>query len=266
MTMLTSITPNWFRQFAKSFTRSRDLRQEHYRSQISSLRTLLWMLHEHNSRFVLAPQSPKASEARSDIYKHCLKMQRECAAPQRPLFRVLNSRMEDALAALPNQSKAAWYAIHVRASDHLVYIIDEVTRAYFSENMADTSYEEYQAFWQIWIDTKEAQLRFEQATMRFSEGKTAAWQSVNLQSRILQKRMHQLSLMTSSEASMAFERIDSRFDSIIHAEDGQIPAESLTKISTDLSVVLLHLFDQELSIRTAATNEYKVTRVALASQ
>ncbi|MDD1794913.1 hypothetical protein L4D06_10195 [Enterovibrio makurazakiensis] len=250
MSLLRAITPTWLIQLGKSMSSTKETRREQYRSQINSLRSLLWMVHEHNTRYVRCPQSPQASKARDDIREYCEEMQTSCSNPQRPLFRVLNARMEQALSALPNQTKPSWYAIHHRTSDHLIYIIDEIARSYLAESKHDAMYEEYQAFWQTWIDTKESQLRFEQATMRLIEGKMASWQSVSLQSRILQKRMHQLSLISSSEVSLAFDRIDNQFDSIVQSKEGDVPASSLVKISQDLSVVLLHLFDQELTIRT----------------
>lgn len=253
MALLSTITPNWLALIFKGLTRTKDARREHYRTQITDLRALLWMLHEHNTRYVQCPQSPQASKAREEIDTFCSELLKSCNHPQRPLFRVLKSRMEQVLASLPTQSKPGWYAIHHRASDHLIYMIDEVTRSYLAEGPQDGSYDEYQAFWQIWIDTKEAQLRFEQAALRLMEGKTAAWQSVHLHSRILQKRMHQLTLMSSEDATLAFDRVDNRFDSVIQATEGVIPASSLLKISQDLSMILLHLFDRELILRTAKT-------------
>ncbi|MDF2185815.1 hypothetical protein [Grimontia hollisae] len=253
MALLSMITPNWLIRMSKGLSSTKDSRREHYCAQINDLRALLWMLHDHNTRYVRCPQSPQASTAREEIRVFCGELLKGCHHSQRPLFRVLQSRMEQVLSSLPNQSKPGWYAIHHRASDHLIYIIDEVTRSYLSENTLDASYDEYQAFWQTWIDTKEAQLRFEQAVMRLMEGKTAAWQSVNLQSRILQKRMHQVSLMSSGEATLAFDRVDNRFDSVIRAVEEEIPASSLLKISQDLSVILLHLFDRELILRTTET-------------
>ncbi|KXF82153.1 hypothetical protein [Enterovibrio coralii] len=250
MSLLTALTPNWLIQATKGLSSTRQSRQEQYKSQMRSLRTLLWMLHDHNVRYARCPQAPQASKARDEISAFCEDMQKECTSAQRPLFRVLGSRMDQALAALPTQSKPAWIAIHHRTSDHLIYIIDEITRSYISETGEDTLYEEYQAFWQTWIDTKEAQLRFEQAVTRLMDGKTAAWQSVNLQSRILQKRMHQLSLICNADVSLAFDRVDHRFDSVINATEGEIPASSLAKISQDLSVILLHLFDGELMALT----------------
>ncbi|WP_407332680.1 hypothetical protein [Enterovibrio sp. 27052020O] len=250
MSLLRAITPTWLVQLGKSVSSTKETRRQHYRSQISSLRSLLWMLHEHNTRYVRCPQSPQASKARDEILEFCEELQTSCNNPQRPLFRVLSARMEQAISSLPNQSKAGWYAIHHRTSDHLIYIIDEIARSYIAESKHDAMYEEYQAFWQTWIDTKESQLRFEQATMRLMEGKTASWQSVSLQSRILQKRLYQLSLISSAEASLAFDRVESRFDSVIRSEEGDVPVSSLIKISQDLSVILLHLFDRELTIRT----------------
>ncbi|NGN97752.1 hypothetical protein G5S52_08745 [Grimontia sp. S25] len=259
MALLSIITPNWLVRMTKGLSSSQKSRRDHYRSQISDLRSLLWMLHDHNTRYIRCPQSPQASKARKEIEEFCEQLLVECSNPQRPLFRVLKSRMEQVLSSLPNQSKAGWYAIHHRASDHLIYIIDEVTRSYLAEGTLDATYEEYQAFWQTWIDTKEAQLRYEQAVMRLMEGKTAAWQSVNLQSRILQKRMHQLSLMSSGDATLAFDRVDNRFDSVIRSTEEEIPASSLIKISQDLSVILLHLFDRELIVRTADNESVAAT-------
>ncbi|MDD1781237.1 hypothetical protein LRP49_08460 [Enterovibrio sp. ZSDZ35] len=250
MSLLTVLTPNWLIQATKGLSSTRQSRQEQYKSQMRSLRTLLWMLHDHNVRYSRCPQSPQATKAREEISAFCEEMQQQCTSAQGPLFRVLGSRMDQALAALPTQSKAAWFAIHHRTSDHLIYIIDEITRSYISETGEDTLYEEYQAFWQTWIDTKEAQLRFEQAVMRLVDGKTAAWQSVKLQSCILQKRMNQLSLICNADVSLAFDRVDHRFDSVIQSVDGDIPPSSLTKISQDLSVILLHLFDGELAVLT----------------
>ncbi|MBV7297622.1 hypothetical protein [Enterovibrio paralichthyis] len=252
MALLTTITPNWLLRLASGMSSTRESRCAQYRNQISNMRELLWMLHDHNTRYIRCPQSPQASKARDEIRDFCESMLKHCSNAQRPLFRVLSSRMEEVLQSLPNQSRAGWFSLHHRTSDHLIYIIDEVTRSYISELNQDTMYEEYQAFWQTWIDTKEAQLRFEQAAMRLMDGKVAAWQSVSLQSRILQKRMYQLSLMASSDASLAFERVEQRFDSVIRADEESIPASSLIKISQDLSVILLHLFDRELELKTQA--------------
>ncbi|RXJ73630.1 hypothetical protein CS022_07705 [Veronia nyctiphanis] len=263
-----SLFSAWLKRSVSNLLKSLNApdKQKVQQKQLLRLRQLLINLHELSQ----LPQEGNNAQHRlayKSMLKICNKLIRDCHKRQLLMFRVLRGRIHTTLNELEDKSCDKWLGASRKLNEQLVYIIDEVIHPYLLGEYRETDYFDYTLFWQCWMDCKETQFRLERAILRYEHKAVASCQSVNLQSKVLLKRIFQLHDAALIKDKRKLDSIANRLTALTELTGEQTKSKMmmLTEASEELETHMFKMFDANLlaiigiehQLKTASLSVFK---------